>query len=255
MEWKVKREDAPLRFKDKKGNVWKYISGKQLMERYPNGGYRIVADMKKRENSSEGITLLDQENQSRLYPCSRQKKRLERTAGYIDVSSEEYPDSFVRIRKSSLFRGLILPILLLIILIAAFFLGWMLSREEEVPGLDDTAVSYRVEGVRNTDPDTIALPGISILKMKAGSRTVEFPLINPEGNTCYMAYTIVDQASGETLYESGMIEPGKAVLNFDLNRTLEPGTYSILVQIKTNDLEDYTVELNGAEIPAELVVE
>ena len=34
-----------------------------------------------------------------------------------------------------------------------------------------------------------------------------------------------------------------------------PGTYSILDLYKTNDLEDYTVELNGAEIPAELVVE
>ena len=255
MEWKVKREDAPLRFKDKKGNVWKYISGKQLMKYYPNGGYRIVADLKKKENPLEGLSLHDRGKQYRLYPYDRKKRSLERTVGYIDVSNEEHPDSFVRIQKSSLFRGLVLPILILIILIAAFFLGWMLSREEEVPGLDDTAVSYRVEGVRNTDPDTIALQGINVLEMKAGSRTVEFPLINPEGNTCYMAYTIVDQASGETLYESGMIEPGKAVLNFDLNRTLEPGTYSILVQIKTNDLEDYTVELNGAEIPAELVVE
>ena len=54
------------------------------------------------------------------------------------------------------------------------------------------------------------------------------------------------------LYSSGLIGPGQAVLSFDPEQAVEAGTYDILLQVETSDLDDYTVQLNGAEIPAEL---
>lgn len=254
MKWYVREQEYSHTLEDRQGNWWGYITSKELLKRYPNGGYRIVADLKKKESPSGDPLLIGEGKQCRLYPYQRKKKRLEKTVGYIEVSSEEHPDSFVRIRKGNLFGGLILPLLVILLLCVGFFLGWWLSREEEVPGLDDTAVSYRIEGMQNTDPDSISLPGISRIEMNAGETEVDFPLINPEGNNCYMIYIIRDAQTDEVLYESGKIEPGMAVLSFDLNRILEAGTYDILVQVKTADLADYTVELNGAEIPAELVV-
>lgn len=255
MEWSVKKQEYSARHKDSKGRTWGYLTGKELMERYPNGGYRIVADMRRKEGRTEDLLLKDKGEAYRLHPYQRKRKRLERTVGYIDVSTDTEKDAYVRIVKHALFRGLILPVMILLLLAGGVFLGWWLSSREQVPGLDETAVSYRREGLENTDPESISVPGVSILKMEAGQRTVEFPLVNPEGNACYMKYTIQDMETGEILYQSGRIEPGKAVLNFDLNCTLDPGTYQILVKIQTSDINDYTVELNGAQIPAELVVE
>nr|WP_294494106.1 hypothetical protein [uncultured Mediterraneibacter sp.] len=254
MKWTVKKEHNSARFKDSAGNTWGYITGKELLERYPNGGYRIVADLKKKENASGDLLLTGAGKQCRLYPYDRKQRRLEKTVGYINVSQEDQPDSFVRIRKSNLAGGLLLPLVVVLLLCGLFFLGWWLSREEEVPGIDEAAVSYRVEGMENTDPESIALPGVSVIEATAGETEVDFPLINPDGNNCYMTYIIRDAQTDEVLYESGKIEPGMAVLSFDLNRPLEAGTYDILVQVETADLADYTVELNGAEIPAELVV-
>ena len=255
MEWSVKKQEYSVRYKDSKGRAWGYLMGKELMERYPNGGYRIVADMRRKEGRREDLLLEDKGAVCRLHPYQRKKRRLERTGGYIDVRTDREEDVYVRIVKPALFRGLILPVLILLLLTIGILLGWWLSRRDQVPGLDEAAVSYRVEGLKNTDPESIALPGISLVEMEAGQRTVEFPLINPEGNVCYMKYIISETETGEVLYESGLIEPGKAVTSFEINRTLDPGTYDILVQVKTSDINDYTVELNGAQIPAELVVE
>ncbi len=254
MEWSVKEQEYSAVYKDRKGGTWGYLTGKELLERYPNGGYRIVADMRRKEGGKEDLLLRREESVWRLSPYQR-KKRFERPVGYIDVSTDEEQDAYVRIVKPALFRGLILPILVILFLIGGILTGWWLSHRNEVPGLDETAVSYRVEGFENTDPDSITVPGISVLRMDAGQQTVEYPLINPEGNTCYMKYTIRETETGEVLYESGLIEPGAAVLTFDLNQTFEAGTYDILVKVDTSDINDYTVELNGAEIPAELIVE
>ena len=120
------------------------------------------------------------------------RKGTERTAGYIDVSSPDHPDSFVRVRAGNVLRGSDSPAVLFLLLCAVFFLGWWISRKEKVPGLDEAAVSYKVEGMENTDPESIALPGVSRIEMEAGTTRVDFPLVNPEGNTCYMKYTIRD---------------------------------------------------------------
>ena len=229
MEWHIREQNYSRTFRDSSGNIWGYITAKELAGRYPNGGYRIVADLKKTENPSGDITLTREGKKTHLYAYNRKKKRTERTIGYIDVSSMDCPDSFVRIRTGNMLRGVVLPSVLFLLLCAVFLLGWWLSRKEKVPGLDEAAVSYKVEGMENTDPESIALPGVSRIEMKAGTTRVEFPLINPEGNNCYMKYTIRDAHTDEALYSSGLIGPGQAVLSFDLNRPVEAGTYITLM--------------------------
>ncbi len=252
MDWHIREQEYSRTFKDTAGNVWGYMTAKELDRRYPNGGYRIVADLKKKEKPSGDLFLTGEGKKSCLYAYDRKKKRTERTTGYIDVSGPDHPDSFVRIRTGNVLRGVILPAVILLLLCGLFLLGWYLSQKEEVPGLDEAAVSYKVEGMENTDPESIALPGVSRIEMEAGTTRVDFPLVNPEGNTCYMKYTIRDAQTDEVLYRSGLIGPGQAVLSFDINRPVEAGTYDILLQVETSDLDDYTVQLNGAEIPAEL---
>lgn len=255
MNWHVKEIEYSRSFTDALGSSWGYMSPGELADRYPNGGYRIVGDLKKHENPSGDLFLVQGETRVCIYPYQRKKTRALRTLGYIEVSAGGQPDCFVRVRGGNLFAGVILPVLAALLLAGLFLFGWLMTRKEEVPGLDQTAVSYHVEGMENTDPESISVPGVTVIEAEAGSARLDFPLVNPEGNTCYFAYTIRLEDTGEELYRSGLIEPGKAILEYDIARPLDAGTYDVLVQVETSDINDYTVQLNGAEIPATLKVQ
>lgn len=250
MEWNIKKNSNSNNiFKDSLSYKWKYITKEELYNLYPNGGYRIIGDLRKKHNSNYEEILNNEDSKVFLYPYTRKLKKSESVVGYIEL--EENPDCYVRIIKLSYFKAL-LPIL---ILLGIFFLGMWLSNKGKVPDLDEAAVSYRIEGVENKDPESISLPGISIITAKAGESKIEYPLQNPTGNECYMKYTIIDINTNEVLYVSGLIEPGMAVTKFDLIKSFSKGEYSILIKVNTFDINDYTKELNGGEMEAILKVE
>ena len=75
MDWHVRKREYSRTFKDGAGNVWGYMTAKELAKRYPNGGYRIVADLKKKENPSGDLSLTGEGKRTRLYAYNRKKKR------------------------------------------------------------------------------------------------------------------------------------------------------------------------------------
>ena len=79
-------------------------------------------------------------------------------------------------------------------------------------------------------------------------------LINPDGNECYFTYSIKLADTGEELYRSGLIPPGKAVMEFDLNRALSAGEYPVEVTVRTRDLKDVNIEYNAGNIDTHLEV-
>ena len=127
MDWHIKEREYSRTFRDASGNDWGYISARKLSARYPNGGYRIVADLKKKENSSGENFLTGGTQRACLYPYKRKHTRSEKTVGYIDVSDPDHPDSFVRIRTGNLFKGVILPAAILLLLCGLFLLGWYVN--------------------------------------------------------------------------------------------------------------------------------
>ena len=93
--------------------------------------------------------------------------------------------------------------------------------------VDPAAVDYSIPGYDNPDGSErgrIRVPTYSAWTMEAGSDTVEVPLVNTEGNPCYMKFAVKLKDSGEVLYESELVPPGKAVPEIRLNRPLEAGT-------------------------------
>jgi hypothetical protein len=60
--------------------------------------------------------------------------------------------------------------------------------------------------------------------------------------------------TGETLYESKMIEPGKGLYEITLSRALEAGTYDAQLQYEPYDMTTLT-RLNGAVVNLDLIVE
>jgi hypothetical protein len=125
------------------------------------------------------------------------------------------------------------------------------------PVLESGAVDW--EGVKTSETsgipaDGIRFPGYKSITIEANKTEVSVNLQNPEKNNCYFVIRLVLLDTGETLYESKMIEPGKGLYSINLSRALEAGTYSAQLQYEPYDMVSLT-RLNGAAINMDLIVE
>lgn len=152
-------------------------------------------------------------------------------------------------------RRTLAVVLVLLALVLAAAAAFLLLRPASGPVVDPAAVDYSIPGYDNPDGSErsrIRVPTYSAWTMEAGSDTVEVPLVNTEGNPCYMKFAVKLKDSGEVLYESGLVPPGKAVPEIRLNRPLEAGTYPVAVEISTFSLDDPEQPLNGAQMGTEI---
>ena len=62
----------------------------------------------------------------------------------------------------------------------------------------------------------IKIPGYGEITVPTGETTWKITLANPEENTCYFKYTVTIDDSETPIYESDLIEPGKAVREFEV---------------------------------------
>jgi len=100
----------------------------------------------------------------------------------------------------------------------------------------------------------IKIPGYGEITVPAGETTWKITLANPEENTCYFKYTITIDDSENPIYESDLIEPGKAVREFEVTEPLEAGDYEIHLNISTYAMDEELTPLNGAVVKAVLHV-
>ena len=236
------------------GNEWRYISEQEMHKHYPNGGYKILADLKKKSKEEPIGKLLCDEHQIHIFPYQASLPSHAKCIGYMAVEDENKEKAFVRVVEYSAKRlWTVLGILLLIFAIA---LGlWFGSQNQnDEPNLDDASVAYYIEGVKNADPRKITMPSFSKLEMEAGSSHIKAALANIEGNPCYFIFRIVLKDTGEELYRSGLVKPGTAIPEFDLTRTLDVGTYDINIYIDTRAIEDPEAEMNNAVLDVKLEV-
>ncbi len=100
----------------------------------------------------------------------------------------------------------------------------------------------------------IKIPGYGEITVPTGETTWKITLANPEENTCYFKYTVTIDDSETPLYESDLIEPGKAVREFEVTEPLEAGDYEIHLNISTYAMDEELTPLNGAVVKAVLHV-
>ena len=100
----------------------------------------------------------------------------------------------------------------------------------------------------------IKIPGYGEITVPAGETTWKITLANPEENTCYFKYTVTIDDSEIPIYESDLIEPGKAVREFEVTEPLEAGDYEIHLNISTYAMDEELTPLNGAVVKAVLHV-
>lgn len=100
--------------------------------------------------------------------------------------------------------------------------------------------------------DGIKIPGYGELTVPQKDNTWSITLANPKGNHCYFKYTIT--VNDKTLYQSDLIEPGKAVKQFKVSKLLDPGDYEIHLNISTYSMDDDLTPMNGANVKSILHV-
>lgn len=123
------------------------------------------------------------------------------------------------------------------------------------PDIDPDAGEW--QGTEPTDnggaSSGIKIQGYPFITIAANTKDVTMALMNPEGNPCYFTFEIVLKDSGETIYTSKQVPPGKVISNVTLNRALSPGEYDAIIKITTNSTEDMHA-MNGANVETVLVV-
>ncbi len=121
------------------------------------------------------------------------------------------------------------------------------------PSLDSNAGQIDSGRSSTGNQQGIRIPGYPSITIAAGKEDVTMNLMNPEGNPCYFTFEIVLKDTGETIYKSDMVEPGKAISNVKLSHSLEKGEYKAVVKISTASLTDGSA-MNGANVETTLIV-
>lgn len=121
------------------------------------------------------------------------------------------------------------------------------SNAEEYTGDRDTYT-----GKKNTD--TIDIPGFDVMNLKANTKEQSVNLYNPEQNSCYFKISLI-LADGTRLWQSGLVEPGKAIYNLTLEQALDAGEYvDTTLKYECFAMDEEQTPLNGSEIKITLNV-
>ena len=148
-----------------------------------------------------------------------------------------------------------------VILLAAAVILWMALWDKD-NGRNSAGIVVSDEAVEwNKDlEDTsggqqgIKIPGYGDITVNSGDTTWQITLLNPEGNECYFQYAVTIDDSDIPIYTSDLIEPGKAITEFEVSEPLEAGDYEIHLNISAFTMDDSLTDLNGADVKAVLHV-
>lgn len=128
------------------------------------------------------------------------------------------------------------------------------TREADIdPGAEDWNGQLPGKNEEAESAKGIQIPGYPAIPIPAGQKEVQIVFLNPEGNPCYFTFELVLDESGETLYTSKQVPPGKAVTSQTLQRALPAGTYAATIKITTASLKDQS-PMNGANVKTQLIV-
>ncbi len=176
-------------------------------------------------------------------------------------------DAQIVISKKTLIIALVV-LLLLIAGVVALALGWNTwfgSGAPHVPvvtptgelDIDENAGDWNGQTLPDKTDDApavgIKIPGYPSITLPKDQKTVNVALLNPEGNPCYFTFEIVLKETGESLYKSKLVPPGKAITEITMARALSAGQYEATIKISTTSLEDGSA-MNGANVETVLIV-
>ncbi len=112
---------------------------------------------------------------------------------------------------------------------------------------DASAWTQNLEDKSDGEPG-IKIPGYGELTIAGDTENFHLSLVNPEDNPCYFKYTLQIGGTSDILYESDLIEPGKAITEFAVDDLPEAGDYDLFINISTYSMDDQMSSMNGAQV-------
>ena len=79
----------------------------------------------------------------------------------------------------------------------------------------------------------IKIPGYPDMTISSESTDFPITLLNPEENPCNFKFTLSLQETGETLCTTDLVKPGDAIKGVTLDKPIEKGTYTLIINIST----------------------
>ena len=256
MEYRyIKVEETQKKLKARDGSIWPYIPQKTFLEKEMDKESIIFGDVTGQvDESAPRLISMQQGEEKRTMRIRLYRSKLsffDQVSGYMMAMAPTGKEGYVRVRKKSPLKISIAIGLLLVVLAR----GITAALWDRGPSLDKNAIAYQMPGgIKNTDPESIMLPGFDTLVMNYATQKVDIALLNPEGNECLFKYHIILKDSGKELYKTGLIKPGTAVTSFEVQEKLEKGKYPIVVKVDTADLKDPEKLFNGGAVEAVLEV-
>ena len=175
-------------------------------------------------------------------------------------------DSQIVISKKTFIISLIVLLLLIVgvVILALNWNHWFGSVPDRPSSsqtgnldIDENAGDWNGEKLPDKTNDApavgIKIPGYPSITLPKDQETVNVALLNPEGNPCYFTFEIVLKDTGESLYKSKLVPPGKAITEITMSRALSAGEYNATIKITTTSLEDGSA-MNGANVETVLIV-
>lgn len=176
-------------------------------------------------------------------------------------------DSQIVISKKTLIVALIVLLLLVVgaVTVAFNWNNWFGDAQSTGPSssqngnldIDENAGDWNGQTLPDkTDAPPavgIKIPGYPSITLPKDQKTVNVALLNPEGNPCYFTFTLILKDTGETLYQSKLVPPGKAITEITMARALPAGEYDATIKITTTSVADGSA-MNGANVETVLIV-
>ena len=101
----------------------------------------------------------------------------------------------------------------------------------------------------------VSIPGWDSITIPANQQTVSVDFYNPEKNEglYYLTFKLMLSDTGEVLYESAAVPPGKHIQTITLSRALPAGTYDAIIHVQPYRMSDEN-PTNNANVKTTLIV-
>jgi hypothetical protein len=110
-------------------------------------------------------------------------------------------------------------------------------------------------------PQGVAVPGWGSITIPAGQTEVAVDFYNPEANadqyylTFELRLTDDSEQGYETLYTSGLVEPGLHIQKITLSHALSAGEYDAVVHVQPYRMDEAQTATNNADMKTTLIVQ
>ena len=183
-----------------------------------------------------------------------------------DINDAEH----ARVKRNRVVRRILYTVVAICFLLTIVGLAFLYNREKygaaieitdwQIPMgaflmFDGNARPYPGGAVGTVEGPDYLLPCYARIAVKAGDTDVRMVLLNPAGNTEHFTFEVIKKDTGESLYLSGLVEPGMCIPGFNMDSALPRGEHEATVVIRVYDTEGLGAAAGPALAAVDFIIE